>query len=57
MSEGETAAIVPFGHDNGEVDTHDDNPARRLHMAEAVRMAEAIVLTIVVRARISPRLF
>ena len=44
MSEGAKAAVVPFLVE-GEVD--EDMPARnpveRLHMAEAVRMAEAIV--------------
>ncbi|MBO6719890.1 MAG: SMC-Scp complex subunit ScpB [Rhizobiaceae bacterium] len=43
MSEGETAAVVPFHANEDGFETHDDNPAVRLHMAEAVRMAEAIV--------------
>jgi segregation and condensation protein B len=43
MSEGESATIVPFHAGEDGFETHDDNPAVRLHMAEAVRMAEAIV--------------
>jgi segregation and condensation protein B len=44
MNEGGNAQIIPFllDDDAGEgVET--DNPARRLHIAEAMRMAEAIV--------------
>lgn len=43
MSEGETAEVVEFEQDNNAAGQHEDNPALRLHMAEAVRMAEAIV--------------
>jgi segregation and condensation protein B len=43
MSEGGSAAVVPFETDEDGLDIRDDNPAARLHMAEAVRMAEAIV--------------
>ena len=43
MSEGEIAEVVRFDTDDEAIGTHDDNPALRLHMAEAVRMAEAIV--------------
>jgi segregation and condensation protein B len=44
MSEGGNAQIIPFllEDDAGEGD-ESDNPARRLHIAEAMRMAEAIV--------------
>ena len=44
MSEGGNAQIIPFllEDDAGEGD-QSDNPARRLHIAEAMRMAEAIV--------------
>lgn len=40
MTESSNAAIVPFVLDE---EAHDDNPAERLLLAEAVRMAEAIV--------------
>lgn len=43
MSEGGSAAVVPFETDGDGLDMREDNPAARLHMAEAVRMAEAIV--------------
>jgi segregation and condensation protein B len=44
MSEGGNAQIIPFllDDDSGE-GTETENPARRLHIAEAMRMAEAIV--------------
>ena len=44
MTDGGNAAVVHFtdDHDDGG-DMRSDNPAARLHMAEAVRMAEAIV--------------
>ena len=44
MSEGGNAQIIPFllDDDAGE-GVEADNPARRLHIAEAMRMAEAIV--------------
>ena len=44
MTDGGNAAVVHFtdDHDDGD-DMRSDNPAARLHMAEAVRMAEAIV--------------
>lgn len=40
MTDSSNAAIVPFIRDQ---EMHDDNPAARLFLAEAVRMAEAIV--------------
>ena len=48
MSEGANASVVPFpiaGMDivDGDAETPQRNPAERLHLAEAVRMAEAIV--------------
>lgn len=43
MSEGESAAVMPFETDENGFDTPEDNPAVRLHIAEAVRMAEALV--------------
>ena len=43
MSEGGSAAVVPFETDEDGLDMREDNPAARLHMAEAVRMAEAII--------------
>ncbi len=44
MSKGGNAQIIPFllEDDQGE-GVEADNPARRLHIAEAMRMAEAIV--------------
>ena len=44
MTDGGNAAVVHFtdDHDDGD-DMRSDNPAARLHMAQAVRMAEAIV--------------
>ena len=44
MTDAGNAAVVHFtdDHDDG-YDMRSDNPAARLHMAEAVRMAEAIV--------------
>src|SRR5690606_2388666 len=49
MTEDGNGSVVPFpladaGGEAGDVvETHAHNPAERLHMAEAVRMAEAIV--------------
>jgi segregation and condensation protein B len=43
MTEGATPAIVPFLEDEDDAFAGGENPAARLHMAEAVRMAEAIV--------------
>ncbi|MBX3581917.1 MAG: SMC-Scp complex subunit ScpB [Rhizobiaceae bacterium] len=49
MTEDGNGSVVPFpladveGESVDVVDTHAHNPAERLHMAEAVRMAEAIV--------------
>ena len=42
MSDGAKATVVPFMADEG-AEHGDMNPAERLHLAEAVRMAEAIV--------------
>ena len=45
MIESGNAQVIPFlfEEDTGEGGGRDDNPARRLHIAEAMRMAEAIV--------------
>jgi len=44
MTEGATPAILPFVEDDEQTfDAANENPAARLHLAEAVRMAEAIV--------------
>jgi segregation and condensation protein B len=48
MTEGANASVVPFplveaDEDEAEIGTPARNPAERLHMAEAVRMAEALV--------------
>jgi segregation and condensation protein B len=45
MSEGGNAQIInfPFEGQQEPESTADDNPARRLHISEAMRMAEAIV--------------
>ena len=45
MIESGNAQVIPFlfEEDTGEGGDRDDNPARRLHIAEAMRMAEAIV--------------
>ena len=48
MSEGANASVVPFpiadaAVASDEAETPLRNPAERLHLAEAVRMAEAIV--------------
>ena len=44
MTDGGNAAVVHFTDDHDDGDgMRSDNPAARLHMAEAVRMAEAIV--------------
>ncbi|MDW6023966.1 SMC-Scp complex subunit ScpB [Mesorhizobium sp. BAC0120] len=45
MSEGGNAQIIPFvlEDETGEGNEAEENPALRLHIAEAVRMAEAIV--------------
>jgi segregation and condensation protein B len=44
MSESRNAAVIPFVIDEeADAEMHDDNPAERLFLAEAVRMAEAIV--------------
>ncbi|MEP9386996.1 SMC-Scp complex subunit ScpB [Mesorhizobium sp. KR9-304] len=48
MTEGANASVVPFPRaeaavGDGEAETPLRNPAERLHLAEAVRMAEAIV--------------
>jgi segregation and condensation protein B len=44
MSDGANASVLPFpGTEPDSADTGLRNPAARLHMAEAVRMAEAIV--------------
>lgn len=42
MTEGATPSLIPFVDDEDTFAT-EENPAVRLHMAEAVRMAEAIV--------------
>src|SRR5262245_9825008 len=44
MSESRNAAVIPFVTDNdGGGKMHEENPAERLFLAEAARMAEAIV--------------
>lgn len=44
MAEGATPAMVPFDDEQGaELEAANQNPAARIHTAEAVRMAEAIV--------------
>ena len=46
MSDGSNAAVIPFVHDEEDIENHDerfDNPAERLQLAETMRMAEAIV--------------
>jgi segregation and condensation protein B len=43
MSEGTNAAVLPFVDEDDAFASPADNPAARLHLAEAVRMAEAIV--------------
>ncbi len=44
MIEGRNAAVIPFVREEEvEAEMHEDNPAQRLFLAEAVRMAEAIV--------------
>ena len=44
MSEGGNAQIIPFlFEDETDEGTETENPALRLHIAEAMRMAEAIV--------------
>jgi segregation and condensation protein B len=44
MSERRNATVIPFvAGEEGEGKMHDQNPAERLFLAEAVRMAEAIV--------------
>ncbi|MET0600242.1 MAG: SMC-Scp complex subunit ScpB [Mesorhizobium sp.] len=44
MIEGRNAAVIPFvREEEDEAEMHEDNPAQRLFLAEAVRMAEAIV--------------
>lgn len=43
MSEGSNARVLPFLFDGEDGEAGQDNPARRLHLAEAMRMAEAIV--------------
>jgi segregation and condensation protein B len=43
MNDGGSATIVPFHGGDEDFENRDDNPAVRLHMAEALRMAEAIV--------------
>jgi segregation and condensation protein B len=44
MSDSRNAAIIPFVIDEeADGDMHDDNPAGRLFLSEAVRMAEALV--------------
>jgi segregation and condensation protein B len=45
MIESGNAQVIPFlfEEDTDETGRRDDNPARRLHIAEAMRMAEAIV--------------
>ncbi|GLS33310.1 segregation and condensation protein B [Mesorhizobium albiziae] len=44
MSDSRNAAVIPFVIDEeADGDMHDDNPAERLFLAEAVRMAEALV--------------
>jgi segregation and condensation protein B len=40
MSDGSNAAVIPFVHGD---DAREENPAERLFLAEAVRMAEAII--------------
>ncbi len=43
MSEGGSPSVVSFDDDIDGYEAREDNPAARLHMAEAVRMAEALV--------------
>ena len=43
MSESRNAAVIPFLLEKGEGEMHEHNPAERLFLGEAVRMAEAIV--------------
>ena len=44
MSDSRNAAVIPFAiEEEADGDMHDDNPAERLFLAEAVRMAEALV--------------
>src|SRR5690606_6839388 len=43
MSESANASVVPFIVGEAGTETPARNPAERLHLAEAVRMAEAIV--------------
>ena len=44
MSDGIGASVVPFViGDDGEEEAAPRNPAERLHLSEAMRMAEAIV--------------
>ena len=44
MTEGRNAAVIPFvREEEDEAEMHENNPAQRLFLAEAVRMAEAIV--------------
>lgn len=43
MSESSNASVIPFKVEDEEEEAQVQNPAERLHQAEAVRMAEAIV--------------
>ena len=46
MTEAGNATVIPFVHDDEDIEDHDDrfdNPAERLQLAETMRMAEAIV--------------
>ncbi|WP_379072007.1 SMC-Scp complex subunit ScpB [Mesorhizobium sp. UC22_110] len=43
MNESSNASVIPFAVEDGEEAVSVKNPAERLHQAEAVRMAEAIV--------------
>lgn len=43
MIEGGPAAVVPFMKEDDESTENDGNPAERLHLSEAMRMAEALV--------------
>jgi segregation and condensation protein B len=44
MSDSRNAAVIPFAiEEEADGDMRDDNPAERLFLAEAVRMAEALV--------------
>jgi len=43
VAEGGPATVVPFMNDEDEAEEFSGNPAERLHLSEAMRMAEALV--------------